>query len=77
MASKLTRIDRNRLGLAGIAVAVVLFLAVNMLAGTWLTSTRLDLTQDHLFTLSKGTKARPRVDPGADRSPALLYQAAG
>ena len=56
MASRLTRIDRRRLGLAGIALTVVLFLAVNMLAGTWLTSTRLDLTQDHLFTLSTGTK---------------------
>jgi ABC-type uncharacterized transport system involved in gliding motility auxiliary subunit len=56
MASKLSRIDRNRLGIAGIALAVVLFLAVNLLAGAYLTSTRLDLTQDHLFTLSKGTK---------------------
>jgi ABC-type uncharacterized transport system involved in gliding motility auxiliary subunit len=56
MASKLSRIDRNRLGIAGVCLAVVLFLAVNLLAGAYLTSTRLDLTQDHLFTLSKGTK---------------------
>jgi ABC-type uncharacterized transport system involved in gliding motility auxiliary subunit len=56
MASKLSRIDRNRLGIAGICLAVLLFLAVNLLAGAYLTSTRLDLTQDRLFTLSKGTK---------------------
>ncbi len=56
MASKLTRIDRRQLGLAGIVLTVVLFLAVNLLAGAYLTSTRLDLTQDHLFTLSKGTE---------------------
>ncbi len=50
------RIDRRRLGFAGIGLAVVLFLAVNLMAGVYLTSTRLDLTQDHLFTLSSGTK---------------------
>jgi gliding motility-associatede transport system auxiliary component len=50
------RIDRRRLGFAGIGLAVVLFLAVNLLGGAYLTSTRLDLTQDHLFTLSNGTK---------------------
>ncbi len=56
MARKLTRIDRNWLGVAGIGLAVVLFLAVNLLAGAYLTSTRLDLTQDRLFTLSDGTR---------------------
>jgi ABC-type uncharacterized transport system involved in gliding motility auxiliary subunit len=50
------RFDRRRLGFAGIGLAVVLFLAVNLLAGAYLTSTRIDLTQDRLFTLSDGTK---------------------
>jgi ABC-type uncharacterized transport system involved in gliding motility auxiliary subunit len=50
------RFDRRRLGFAGIGLAVVFFLAVNLLAGAYLTSSRLDLTQDHLFTLSDGTK---------------------
>jgi ABC-type uncharacterized transport system involved in gliding motility auxiliary subunit len=56
MLDKLNALDRQRLGAIGIALAVVLFLAVNILAGVLLKSTRLDLTEDHLFTLSDGTR---------------------
>jgi ABC-type uncharacterized transport system involved in gliding motility auxiliary subunit len=56
MLAKLSALDRNRLGIIGIALAIVLFLAVNILAGALFTSARLDLTQDRLFTLSDGTK---------------------
>ena len=49
-------LDRNRLGVIGIALAIVLFFAVNILAGALIRSTRLDLTEDKLFTLSDGTK---------------------
>jgi ABC-type uncharacterized transport system involved in gliding motility auxiliary subunit len=56
MAKKLFSLDRNRLGLIGIGLAVILFLAINLLADAWLTTTRLDLTEDRLFTLSEGTK---------------------
>jgi ABC-type uncharacterized transport system involved in gliding motility auxiliary subunit len=56
MLDKLNALDRQRLGAIGIALAVVLFLAVNILAGVALKSTRLDLTEDHLFTLSDGTR---------------------
>jgi ABC-type uncharacterized transport system involved in gliding motility auxiliary subunit len=56
MADKSKMFDRNRLGAIGIALAIVLFLTINILAGTLLRSTRLDLTQDQLFTLSAGTK---------------------
>jgi len=56
MAKKLFSRDRNRLGLIGIGLAVILFLAINLLADAWLTTTRLDLTEDRLFTLSEGTK---------------------
>jgi ABC-type uncharacterized transport system involved in gliding motility auxiliary subunit len=56
MTKQLWHLDRNRLGLIGIGLAVILFLAINLLAGTWLTRERLDLTEDHLFTLSEGTK---------------------
>jgi ABC-type uncharacterized transport system involved in gliding motility auxiliary subunit len=56
MRDKLARLDRNRLGLIGIALAVILFLAINVLADGLLTSSRLDLTADRLFTLSDGTK---------------------
>jgi ABC-type uncharacterized transport system involved in gliding motility auxiliary subunit len=56
MLAKLKALDRNRLGIIGIALAIVLFLAVNILSGTLLTSARLDLTADRLFTLSEGTE---------------------
>src|SRR5262245_48150191 len=56
MADKAKLLDRNRLGAIGIALAIVLFFAVNILAGALLKSTRLDLTEDRLFTLSDGTK---------------------
>src|SRR5918994_147600 len=56
MNQKLLGLDRKRLGLIGIGLAVVLFLAVNLLADAWLTRSRLDLTEDRLFTLSEGTK---------------------
>ena len=77
MLAKLSALDRNRLGIIGIALAIVLFLAVNILSGTLLTSMRLDLTEDRLFTLSDGTRrvlseieeprpcpAKPKRHPG-------------
>ena len=77
MADKAKLLDRNRLGAIGIALAIVLFFAVNILAGALLKSTRLDLTEDKLFTLSDGTKRvlstmeepvdlRVRVEAGSD-----------
>jgi ABC-type uncharacterized transport system involved in gliding motility auxiliary subunit len=39
-----------------LAAAAILFVAVNAIAGRWLGATRLDLTQQHLYTLSDGTK---------------------
>ena len=56
MPDKSKVLDRNRLGAIGIALAVVLFFAINILSGALLKSTRLDLTADQLFTLSAGTK---------------------
>jgi len=56
MWQKLERTDRTRLGVAGIGLAIVLFVAVNLLSGTLLTSTRLDLADDQLYTVSEGTK---------------------
>jgi len=40
-----------------IALGVVLFVAVNIAANSWLTTARLDLTQNALYTLSPGTKS--------------------
>jgi ABC-type uncharacterized transport system involved in gliding motility auxiliary subunit len=56
MLRKMNLLDRNRLGVVGIALAIVLFFAVNILAGALLSSNRLDLTADRLFTLSDGTR---------------------
>lgn len=47
--------NRRTLAVAGIVLAIVLFLAVNVLATASLRSARLDLTENALFTLSPGT----------------------
>jgi ABC-type uncharacterized transport system involved in gliding motility auxiliary subunit len=39
----------------GIALAIVLLIAANILVNVVFKSARLDLTEDHLYTLSKGT----------------------
>lgn len=44
------------LSVGGLLIAVVLFVAVNIIAGQGLRSTRLDLTEGKLFTLSEGTR---------------------
>ena len=43
--------------LCAIALAVVLFVAVNIVANQWLGTARLDLTQNGLYTVSPGTEA--------------------
>lgn len=47
---------RKSLAVAGIGLAVVLFLAINLLASTTLTRARLDLTEGRLYTLSQATR---------------------
>ena len=49
-------ISRRMLTLAALGVAAVLFLAVNVFSQAALRQARLDLTADHLFTLSQGTR---------------------
>ena len=44
------------LSVGGLIIAVVLFLAVNIVSDQTLRSSRLDLTQAQLFTLSAGTR---------------------
>ena len=51
------KLGRSALGGLGIALAALLFVAVNALSGPLLQGMRLDLTQDRLFTLSQGTRA--------------------
>ena len=45
----------NRLAIAGLTLLLLLFLSVNVLSSGWLTSARLDLTKDKLYTLSEST----------------------
>jgi ABC-type uncharacterized transport system involved in gliding motility auxiliary subunit len=47
---------RRSLSRGGLLLAVSLFLAVNILAGETMTAWRVDLTENRLFTLSKGTR---------------------
>lgn len=48
--------NRRTMTWVGVAVAVVLFVAVNVLSQTVLRHARIDLTEDGLFTLSDGTR---------------------
>ncbi len=48
--------DRSWLAGGVIVAALIVFFGLNMAAGVWLKTARLDLTQDSLFTLSDGTR---------------------
>ena len=50
-------LSRRAYALAAIALGVVLFVAVNIVANTWLGTARLDLTSNGLYTVSPGTRA--------------------
>src|SRR5579864_8284557 len=49
-------LSRQTVALIALASAVVLFVAINVIAGDVLRATRLDLTERHLYTLSEGSK---------------------
>jgi len=57
MIRRLPARKSNALAVAGIALALVLFLAMNLLATTTLSRVRLDLTEGRLHTLSGATRA--------------------
>lgn len=48
--------NTKMLSIAGLIVAFALLFAVNILSGSVFTSTRVDLTENRLFTLSEGTR---------------------
>ncbi|MEK9831912.1 MAG: Gldg family protein [Alphaproteobacteria bacterium] len=56
MWDRIRNADRQALAWATIGLAIVFFLSLNALSNAVLTSTRLDLTEDRLFTLSDGTR---------------------
>ena len=45
----------NRLAAAALTLLLILFISINVLSSGWLTSARLDLTKDKLYTLSDST----------------------
>ena len=49
--------SRRRLAVIGLVSAAILFVAVNVISGRTLGTTRVDLTQGKLYTLSAGTRA--------------------
>jgi ABC-type uncharacterized transport system involved in gliding motility auxiliary subunit len=53
---KLLGLDRRQLAVAGIVLAIVLFVALNVFGSLSLRDRRLDLTQNRQFTLSHGTE---------------------
>lgn len=48
---------RGLISVGGLVVVAVIFVAVNIISNLGLSSTRLDLTSDKLFTLSEGTRS--------------------
>src|SRR6266550_4133016 len=50
-------LSRRIYALGAIALAVVLFVALNIVSNAWLGTAQLDLTQNRLYTVSPGTKA--------------------
>lgn len=52
----LRKYEGARLAIAGLAVAAVLFLAVNVLANATLRGAQVDLTEHSLYTVSEGTR---------------------
>lgn len=55
--SKLNRIPKSRLVAVGAVLAIILYLAVNSLSATLFRSSRVDLTDGGLYSLSHGTVA--------------------
>ncbi len=52
----LRKLEGSRLAIAGLCVAAVLFVAVNVLSNTSFRSTQVDLTEGKLYTLSDSTR---------------------
>jgi ABC-type uncharacterized transport system involved in gliding motility auxiliary subunit len=49
-------LSRRTYAIAALALAVVIFVCVNIVAGAWITTARLDLTENGQFTLADGTR---------------------
>lgn len=56
MIGRLTSTDRNAITVVGIGLVIVVFVCINIVSNGLLSSARLDLTEDRIYTLSEGTK---------------------
>ena len=56
MMEWLNKLDRKTLAISGIVLAVVCFLSLNLFSSLSLKNSRLDLTEERLYTLSTGTR---------------------
>ena len=56
----------------GIAVMFLVIVAVNVIAGT--VKTRVDLTEDKIYTLSQGHESHPGEVRYSRRNPLLLHK---
>jgi ABC-type uncharacterized transport system involved in gliding motility auxiliary subunit len=54
-------IGRRKLAWGGLALGAVILLAVNLIASSALRDARLDLTKEHLYTISEGTRKTLRA----------------
>ena len=50
------QMSRRTYSIIAIALAAIVFVAVNIAAGAWLTTAKLDLTENGQFTLAQGTR---------------------
>jgi gliding motility-associatede transport system auxiliary component len=56
LVARCARLPRHTLAWSSIALAVILLLSVNLFASSTLRNAKADLTQQRLFTISKGTR---------------------
>jgi ABC-type uncharacterized transport system involved in gliding motility auxiliary subunit len=56
LVARCARLPRHTLAWSSIALAVILLLSVNLFAASTLRNAKADLTQQRLFTISKGTR---------------------
>lgn len=56
MIEWLNKLDRKTIAITGVVLVIVCFLSFNLFTSLSLTNSRIDLTEERIYTLSKGTK---------------------
>jgi len=60
VVARCARLPRHTLAWSSIGLALILLLSVNLFSGSAMRNAKVDLTQQHLFTISSGTRAMLR-----------------